>query len=155
MGRHPSEKEMKPLMVAAVTELESTDLMGIHRTFLLPDGSAKAALEPNKMSLGPIRGGGVALAPLGPHIAVSEGIETGLSFMQATSIPTCAALSAAGIKALVLPTWVREVVVAADPDQIGVEAAQTAAQRWYSEGRKIRIVVPPNGHDFNDLARAA
>ena len=93
------------------------------------------------------------LAPPGRKIAVSEGIETGLSFMQATGLPTWAALSAGGITNLVLPDAVRKVLIAADADEVGLEAAESAASRWHAEGRTVRIVKPPAGLDFNDLAR--
>ena len=85
--------------------------------------------------------------------AVSEGIETGLSVLQATGIPTLAALSAAGVQALVLPACVHEVFIAADADPVGMDAAETAARRWHTEGRIVRIVKPPEGLDFNDLSR--
>lgn len=155
-GKHPSDGTMHPIMVAAVIRPDRpAEIIGVQRTFLLPDGSAKAGLKPNKMSLGPIRGGGVPLAVLeAPKIAVSEGIETGLSFMQATGIPTWAALSAGGMKKLLLPPEVREVLIAADADEVGLDAAEKAASRWHAEGRKVRIIKPPQGLDFNDLARA-
>ena len=89
-----------------------------------------------------------------PEIAVSEGIETGLSFMQATGIPTWATLSAGGIKKLLLPPDAREVLIAADADEVGLKAAEAAAARWHAEGREVRMVKPPEGVDFNDLARA-
>jgi hypothetical protein len=140
-------------MVAAVIRPDQPPgIIGVHRTFLLPDGSGKAGFEPNKMSLGPIGGGGVPLAAPGAKIAVSEGIETGLSFQQATGIPTWAALSAGGIKRLVLPPDAQEVLIAADADKVGLVAAHKAASRWHVEGRRVRIVKPPEGLDFNELA---
>jgi len=155
-GKHPSDDAFHPIMVAAVIRPDDApSIIGIHRTFLLPDGSGKAALKSEKMSLGPIGGGGVPLASPGPKIAVSEGIETGLSFQQATGIPTWAALSAGGMKKLLLPRDVQEVVIAADADATGLEAAEEAASRWHAEGRKVSIARPPEGLDFNDLARAA
>jgi len=155
-GRHPSDGAMHPVMVAAASLPNSpTQIVGVHRTFLLADGSRKAPLEPNKMSLGNIRGAAVPLAAPASKIAVSEGIETGLSFMQATGIPTWAALSAGGLQVLLLPPEVREVLIAADHDPVGLKAAQIAAGRWHREGRSVRIVKPPEGTDFNDLARAS
>lgn len=74
--------------------------------------------------------------------------------MQATGIPTWAALSAGGMKKLLLPSDVREVLIAADADEVGLDAAEEAASCWHAEGRKVRIVKPPEGLDFNDLARA-
>ena len=84
-----------------------------------------------------------------------EGIETGLSYMEATGTPTWAALSASGIRALILPEHVRTVVIACDPDPVGIMAARAAARRWLAEGRRVSICRPPLGLDFNDLAREA
>jgi hypothetical protein len=155
-GKHPSDGEMHPIMVAAVSRAGSpAQIVGIHRTFLLADGSGKSAFDPNKMSLGNIRGGAVRLAMPASKMAVAEGIETGLSFMQATGIPTWAALSAGGLQALLLPPEVREVLIAADPDLVGRTAARSVARRWHGEGRVVRIVEPAEGYDFNDLGRAS
>jgi len=147
---------MHPIMVAAASRAGSpAEIVGVHRTFLLADGSDKPSFEPNKMSLGNIRGAAVRLAMPASKVAVSEGIETGLSIMQATGISTWAALSAGGLQALLLPPEVREVLIAADPDLVGLKAAQIAARRWHQEGRIVRLVKPPEGYDFNDLGRAS
>jgi hypothetical protein len=155
-GRHPSDEQLHPMMLAAaMLSADPPKIVGVHRTFLREDGSGKTSLIPDKMSLGDLRGAGVPLSPLGPKVAVSEGIETGLSVQQATGIPTYAALSAAGMQALILPAGVREVFIAADLDNVGMNAAHAAARRWHAEGRIVRIVEPPEGLDFNDLARQA
>ena len=139
------------MMVAAV--LYGGRIVAVHRTFLRPDGSGKAKLDPDKMTLGPCKGGAVPLAPAGRVLAVAEGIETALSYMEVTGTPTWAALSAGGIRNIVLPDCVCEVVVAADPDPVGIMAAHAAARRWLREGRRVSIARPPLGCDFNDLAR--
>ncbi len=139
--------------LAAAVLSGNPNIAGVHRTFLRADGSGKAPIKPEKMSLGDVHGAGTPLAQVGPKLAVSEGIETGLSVQQATGIPTLAALSAAGMQALVLPAGVQEVFIAADPDSVGMNAAQAAARRWHADGRIVRIVKPPDGLDFNDLAR--
>lgn len=82
---------------------------------------------------------------------VGEGIETCLAAMQATGMPAWAALSTSGLRALVLPDLVRDVIVLADGDDAGEAAAQDAALRWKREGRRVRIARPPHGFDFNDL----
>ncbi len=51
-----------PAMVALVTHAVTGEPVAIHRTFLAPDGHGKAPVEPNKMMLGPTRGGVVRLA---------------------------------------------------------------------------------------------
>lgn len=152
-GRHPTGAR-RPQMIARVEHAEHGPV-AVHRTFLAIDGSGKASLDPVRMSHGPVGGAAVRLAPAGSVLAIAEGIETALSYMQATSTPTWAALSARGMRALVLPENVLEVVIAADADPVGIMAAQAAARRWISEGRLVSIVRPPLGRDFNDLARAS
>src|SRR5262249_19061407 len=92
----------RPAMVARVDHAEHA-FVGVHCTYLSQDGSCKASVEPAKRFLGPVGGGAVRLAPAAPTLAVSEGTETGLSYMEATGTPTWAALSAGGIRQLVLP----------------------------------------------------
>ncbi len=144
---------MLPAMVAAVQREGSNDIQAIHRTYLSRAGR-KADVSPAKMMLGPVRGGAVRLAPLGRVIVVAEGIETALSFQIATGLPAWAALSAVGIRQLVLSPVesVPEVVIAADADSAGLAAARSAAARWSREGRRVRVAVPPDGFsDFNDV----
>lgn len=153
--KHPGGASW-PGMVALVQNGVDGQPIGIHRTFLAPDVTGKAPVSPDKMMLGSCIGGAVKLAPAGNTLAVTEGIETGMSVMTATGISTWAALSAGGITRLVLPPLplAREVLVAADNDENGVgqRAAQAAARRWLAEGRRVRIAMPPKaGTDFNDI----
>ena len=81
--KHPSGG-IWPAMVALVTRGVDDVPLAIHRTFLARDGSGKAPVDPQKMMLGPCRGGAVRLAPAGDVLMVGEGIETCLAAMQAT-----------------------------------------------------------------------
>ena len=68
--------------------------------------------------------------------------------------PAWAALSANGIKRLVLPTEARDIVIACDRDPSGVRdrCARIAASRWLGEGRRVRLMIPDRiGSDANDL----
>jgi putative DNA primase/helicase len=148
--KHPSGG-IWPAMVALVTNGDDGQPIGIHRTFLASDGNAKAPVEPQKMMLGPCRGGVVRLAKPGDVLMVGEGIETCLAAMQATGHPVWAALSTSGLRALDLPRDVHDVIVLADGDEAGEAAAREAALRWMRGGRRVRIARPPRGADFNDL----
>jgi phage/plasmid primase-like uncharacterized protein len=143
-------------MLAAVTDIAGT-VLAVHRTYLAKDGKGKAPVAPTKMTLGAVGGLAVHLAPAGERLAVSEGIETGLSVQFATGIPTWAAISAGGMRTLILPPLplAREIVIAADNDAVGMKSAQDAAARWQREGRSVRIASPPEGKDFNDVLREA
>jgi hypothetical protein len=140
-----------PAMVALVTRGADDVPLAVHRTFLARDGSGKASVDPQKMMLGPCRGGVVRLAGAEDVLMVGEGIETCLAAMQARGLPAWAALSTSGLLALDLPSDVREVIVLADGDAAGEEAARGAALRWKREGRRARIAHSPKGLDFNDM----
>jgi len=148
--RHPTD-EVWPAMIALVEQVASAFGAAILRTYLARDGHGKAPVEPSKMMLGRCSGGAVRLAPASDCLLVGEGIETCLSAMQETGLPAWAALSTSGLKALDLPTAVKEVIVLADGDDPGESAAICAAMRWTREGRVVRIARPPPGSDFNDL----
>ena len=148
--RHPSGG-IWPAMVALVTRGTDDAPLAIHRTFLAHDGAGKAPVDPQKMMLGPCRGGAVRLAAPADVLMVGEGIETCLAAMQATGYPAWAALSTSGLLTLDLPNEVRDVIVLADGDDPGETAAQDCAWRWMREGRRVRIARPPQGLDFNDM----
>lgn len=150
-----------PCMVAAV-QAPDRSITAIHRTYIRDDGQGQAGVAEPKMTLGPISGGAVRLAHAGPKMVIAEGLETALSVMEATGLPTWAALSKSYFIGLVLPALplAAEVVIAADHDEIkngkraGLEAAENAAALWTAQGRKVWIAQPPKpGTDFNDLAR--
>jgi phage/plasmid primase-like uncharacterized protein len=152
--RHLPTRTVWPVMVAAVRDAGGA-IVALHRTYLRPDGMGKAAIEPAKMTLGPVGGCSVHLAPAGPHMIVAEGIESALSAMGGAGLPAWAALSAGGIRKLILPPLPSAsiVTIAADLDPVGINAARDAAQRWITEGRTVRIATPPVPFvDWNDAA---
>lgn len=147
---HPSDAYL-PAIIAAV-QVATGAIVAVHRTYLARDGSRKANVEPSKAALGPIRSAAVRLAPAGETLCLAEGIETALSVLQATRIPTWAALGTSNLARVELPECVRELIVCADSDEPGERAAREAAARFMREGRRVRIVRPMRG-DFNDALR--
>ncbi|MGE0109594.1 MAG: toprim domain-containing protein [Bdellovibrionales bacterium] len=149
---HKPSDSYWPVMLAAAMDWTGK-IHALHRTYLSPDGKTKAPVTPAKMTLGPVGGLSCHLAPAGEELAASEGIETALSVMQATGIPTWAALSAGGIRNLILPPLplASSVIIAADADPVGMKSAQDAALLWREQGRKVRVALPPEGMDFNDV----
>ena len=145
-----------PCMIAAVTDCIGR-VQAVHRTYLARDGKGKAPVTPQKMTLAQVGGFSCHLAAAGEQLAISEGIETGLSVHLATGCPTWAALSAGGMRQLILPPLplAREVIIAADNDPVGMNAAHDTALRWAQEGRCVRIAAPPDGMDFNDVLQGA
>jgi len=140
-----------PAMVATIDDLAG-EIVGIHRTFLKPDGTGKAAVEPNKMALGKLSGGAVRLTAGASELVLCEGIETGLSILQATGLHVWAALGTSNIGQVELPDFVRTIIIAADHDDPGIKAARAAAQSYRESGYRVRILSPQkDGWDFNQV----
>lgn len=147
--KHPCGPFLLPAMIAVLTDT-GRNVVAIHRTYLDGQGN-KTKLEPAKAALGPIAGRAVHLAPAGETLCLCEGIETGLSVLQATGTPTWVSLGAANLARVELPEITREVIIAADADDAGERAAQSAAQKFLREGRRVRIARPDAAGDFNDM----
>lgn len=146
-----------PAMLAPVVDIDGEQI-GVHLTYLRRDGGGKATLpkEYQRECRGVIHGGAIRLAEHDPDRAliIGEGLETTFSAMQLFDLPGWAASSAAGLKTLELPSTVRAVIIAADNDASGAgrRNALAAYDRWTTEGRSVRIKIPPDvGDDFNDV----
>lgn len=146
-----------PAMVGCV--VARNQIVGVHRTYLLPDGSGKARVKAAKKMLGSCRGGHVRLADHGPRLAIAEGIETALSIQKACpSLAVWAALSLGNMDAEV-PKTVRDLILCIDQDEKDRAAADRMIERAARlhalvHGRCVRIAKPTLGMDFNDMVRA-
>lgn len=130
--------------------------VGVHRTFLSPDGSGKAAVPKPKKMLGRPFGGYLRLCPAAARMLNAEGIETTLSAISATGLPGWAALSEENLCAE-MPPIVRDLTICRDNDtkdeantrrRVGKAVAEHSAR-----GLCVRIACPPRGMDFNDMLR--
>lgn len=157
--RHvPSESNL-PAMVAAIQGVDR-QICGVHRTYLSPDGTGKAAVDPSKMMAGVAQRGAVRFCPPADHLYVAEGIETALSVVSVRpSASVWAALSLDNMEKIELPDVVSHVTLIADNDQkdwrAGRRAVRQAVSAHAAAGRLVSTLWPPRGCDFNDvLARA-
>lgn len=92
--------------------------------------------------------------PKDNRLALAEGIETALAFSIATKLPVWATISAVGMENILLPPYIREVIIAVDNDESerGQQAAYQLAKRLLIEGRAVKCVIPPCvGNDFADM----
>jgi len=140
----------EPVMVARVEG--PGGLLGLHLTILEPDGRGR---REKKLAGGSKpKGGAIRLYPLEEDqpLALAEGIETALAVREATGLPVWATIAAGFMKEVVVPHEVKEVVVAADHDRAGIDAAHALARKLLREGRRVRIAVPPEeGEDWLDV----
>ncbi len=153
-----SPRQTWPALLAAVTDPAGT-ITGVHRTYLDasldPGRLGKAPVASPRRSLGQLAGNGVRLRLRDSAVLlVGEGIETVLSlaplFPDAGAI---AALSAAHLTMLVLPSAPATLLVARDNDAAGRNSAERLRDRAEAAGLAA-TVLRPRLIDFNaDLRR--
>ena len=143
-----------PALIAAVQDGEGA-VTAIQRIWLSDDGRAKAALDPAKAGLGPMRDGAVRLDPPAAVLGLAEGVETALSARQLYTLPVWATLGASRLKSVRLPDVCRSVVIFADNGEAGLRLAREACAHYRDAGRGARLIAPPRAFgDFNDMVRA-
>jgi hypothetical protein len=160
-----------PALVAAIQTPDGA-LWGVHRTWLSINGNGevhKATLEVPKASLGHYRGGAIRLwrgasgrpwneAPKGDILAISEGIEDGLSVaMVQPAWRVAAAVSLSAMLSIVIPARVEILIVVKQNDPPRSRAAATLEKvrtRFRSEGKRLFLLQPPYvAKDVNDVLR--
>jgi hypothetical protein len=142
-----------PAMLALMSCAETSEPVGVHITYLRPDGLGKAEGGPARVMLG--RSGVIRLATLtGGELGIAEGIETALSVMQRAGWrPVWAATCAGAVGGFPILQRVESLAIFADADPPGLAAARQAAQTWRNAGKAARIIVPPFG-DWDDVLKS-
>ena len=150
--KHPSGPRLPAMICLLRNGLIDTE-QAIHRTYLNPLGTDKATVVPNKMTLGPAKGGVVKFGqPVNGVIAVGEGIETCLSAHLLFGVNVWAATSVANLLMIDFPDNVKEVMWLVDNDEPGTIALANAVKKYSKT--YVRSVYPSKGYnDFNDELR--
>lgn len=147
-----------PAMVALMTTPNGNVPVGVHITYLQPDGMGKADGLSNKIMLG--NTGIIRLvddAEVTMGLGLAEGIETALAIMQRTGwCPVWAATSAGAMAKFPVLGGIEALTLFADTDTngTGLQAAHTCAAWWAEAGRKVHIIRPPAG-DWDDATKGA
>lgn len=134
-------------------------LVGLHRTYLDAATGRKAPVKAPKKVLRAraekLTGSAIRLYAPSAILGLTEGIETAVAVQKATGMPVWATTSATLLTSVVLPPGVRRVVIWADRDVAGRDAAQAAAERFRAEGRAVEIRFPKLARksDWNDVLR--
>ena len=141
-----------PAMLAPITDLEGRQT-GTHRTWLRPDGSAKADIDTPRRAMGALLGNGVWFGAPGDVLIAGEGIETVLSVRSALpEMPALAALSSGHLAAIRFPAGLRRLYVLRDRDPAGAAARDRLDARAAAAGIEA-VTLTPRLADFNDDLR--
>lgn len=151
-----------PVMIGRVQNVEGS-LVGLHQTYLSPDGGKARVDGPVKKKrscrAGSTSGCGIWLySDDSAQLAIAEGIETALAVRGAglTKGNLVAGVSDNGVANFVLPKGIGQVDIWADHDHAGIRAAEALANRCKSRGIAVRILLPGlYGQDWLDVLVAA
>ncbi len=136
-------------------------VVALHKTFLSNHGTKAAVPQTKKLSRviypGALTGSAIRLFEAGPTLAVCEGVETALAVSLLSDEPVWAAVSAHGLETLELPSVVRHLLICADHDDRGLQAAERLAQRQTANGVSCKILTPEivNSDWLDELQREA
>ena len=143
-----------PAMVAPLTALDGR-IVALHRTYLSASGGKAAVPTAKKLTAaaGPLAGACIALRrPVRGCIGIAEGIETALAAWCASSVPTVAAYCAGNLAAWRWPAGVRRLVIFADNDDAGREAADKLGRRARAARVSVNVMTPTDdGADWCDV----
>jgi putative DNA primase/helicase len=141
-----------PTLVAAVSRPDGR-IIAVQQLRLTWKG-CKAPASVQRVTTGRLWDGAVRLAAADEALGLAGGVETALSAMQLSGVPTWATLGAERLSLTFVPPRVRELHVFADADQAGERAAVRAAERHVRRGLTVHIRCPPEGSaDWNDVLR--
>jgi len=142
-----------PAMVAPLVA-PGGRIVALHRTYLTADGRKADVPTVKKLTAtaGPLAGACIPLhEPERGCIGVAEGVESAVAAWLASSVPTAAAYSAGNLAAYVWPPGVRRIVVFADNDAAGADAADKLRQRARRAGLLCEVLTPTApGSDWAD-----
>ena len=142
---------------AMVAPLVATDgrIVALHRTYLATDGRKADVPSPKKLTgaAGPLSGACIVLhKPAAGVLGIAEGIETALAAWCASGVPTVAAYCAGNLAAWHWPGGVQRLVIFADADKAGREAADTLRARALAAGLRAEVMTPTAaGADWCDV----
>lgn len=143
-----------PAMVAPLVDPYGRTV-ALHRTYIRESGTKAPVPSPKKLTTvaGPLAGACIPLhEPVRGCIGIAEGIETALAAWCASTLPTVAAYCAANLAAWQWPANVRRIVIFADADMAGREAADTLRARALRAGLHVEVLAPSQaGADWCDV----
>jgi hypothetical protein len=137
----PSEPEPGVLDIAAA------DIYGVQLTKLKPDGSGKADVEPNKITLGRCVGSPIVLASPSDMVAltIAEGVEDALSNRVISGRGAWSAGGAGRMPPLAdaVPLCIESVTIMVDDNDAGRRGSNELAQRLHARG--VEVLLLPSG----------
>lgn len=137
--------------------IERRQLVALARVFVDGDGRKHPSLADPKRTLGDPRGGAVPIGQIeGNHLNLAEGFEDAESVIAKFGLPGCWSVSGSELYARVhIPDHIRSITIYSQHGRAARAGIEKAESHLGAKGRKIEILLPPPGGDWNDAWRAA
>ena len=139
-----------PALIAAFRSIDDGTVTAIQRVALDAAGA-----KIGRRMLGVVNRAAVMLDPIGPKLAVGEGVETCMAARQLGVGPTWALGSSGGIAGFPVFDGIDRLLLLGETDQASADAIHFCGRRWRKAGRRVCIAMPDIGSDLNDELMAA
>jgi hypothetical protein len=143
-------------LLALFRNIHTDEPQAVSRTILDREGR-----KLKRMFAGPVGGAAIKLDPdedvLG-GLHIGEGVETCLAARALGLRPTWALGSAGAVAAFPILSGIECLTVIADHDEksgAGEKAARAVEECWLSAGREVRVFMPAEPGDLNDVLKGA
>lgn len=133
-----------PAMVAPLIG-QGGQIVALHRAYLTRDGRIAAVPSPNKMTraAGQVSGSMIPLfKPDRGRLGIAKGIETALAARCASGLPVVASFNSSTLAAWTWPMGIQHLVVFADQDPAGLDAAKTLQSRARRYKLRCDVLTP-------------
>jgi putative DNA primase/helicase len=136
-----------PCMIAAFTSIDDGTITAVHRIRLdQPDRWPKT----ERRMLGVVHRAAVMLDPIGPKLAIGEGIETCMAARKLGVRSAWALGSVGSIAGFPIIDGVEQLTILGEAGQASADAIKFCARRWRRAGRHVHVAMPDIGGDLND-----
>jgi putative DNA primase/helicase len=139
-----------PALIAAFRSIDNGKITAIHRIALNSDGT-----KLGRRMLGVVHRAAVMLDPIGPELAIGEGVETCMAARQLGVRPAWALCSVGNISGFPILDGVDRLIILGEVGQASADAIQFCGRRWHRARRRVRVITPTIGNDLNDELMAA
>jgi putative DNA primase/helicase len=137
-----------PCMIAAFRSIDDGTITAIHRIRL---DQPEAWPKTQRRMLGIVYRTAIMFDPVGPKLAIGEGIETCMAARQLGVRPTWALGSVGAISFFPVLDGIKRLSILAENDGASRNAVRLCISRWRRAWRKINVISPDDGcGDLND-----
>lgn len=156
--QHSGSRKFFPCIVFKITDKPVGDgsaVKGIYRLYIARNGNGKAEVDNTKKPIlkGETKkaGGGIWLGSKDERLWVCEGPEDALDLRYSGDCKfVCCGLDAGNLPTLKIPRYVKEVIICADNDKAGRDAAILGRSNFASQGKAVTVIFPSSAGDWND-----